>query len=115
MTSNETTSFDLVIIGGGAAAFAGATKANDLGMKALMINAGLPVGGTCVNVGCMPSKNLLTVADEYYYSQHPRFKALVNGHEPDFKLATAVGPRRTRLSQRSASATTSTSWTPLME
>ena len=90
MANYETTNFDLVIIGGGAAAFAGATKANDLGMKTLMINAGLPVGGTCVNVGCIPSKNLLTVGDDLYYSQHPRFKALANGREPDFKLATAV-------------------------
>ena len=93
MTSNETTSFDLVIIGGGAAAFAGATKANDLGMKALMINAGLPVGGTCVNVGCMPSKNLLTVGDELYYGQRPRFKALLNGHEPAFDFAAAIAEK----------------------
>ncbi|MDO8751826.1 MAG: FAD-dependent oxidoreductase, partial [Dehalococcoidia bacterium] len=44
--------YDLIIIGGGAAAFAAATKAADLGKTALMINSGLPVGGTCVNVGC---------------------------------------------------------------
>ena len=57
---------DLIIIGGGAAAFAAATKASDLGAKALMVNSGLPVGGTCVNVGCVPSKHLLTVSDELY-------------------------------------------------
>ena len=56
--------YDLVIVGGGAAAFAAATKANDLGKTALMINSGLPIGGTCVNVGCMPTKTLLTVGDE---------------------------------------------------
>ena len=56
-------SYDLVIIGGGAAAFAAATKANDLGKSALMINKGLPPGGTCVNVGCVPSKHLLAVGD----------------------------------------------------
>ena len=85
--------FDLVIIGGGAAAFAAATKANDLGKTALMINSGLPVGGTCVNVGCMPSKNLLAVGDELYYGQHPRFKALLNGHKPAFDFATAVAEK----------------------
>jgi mercuric reductase len=82
--------YDLVIIGGGAAAFAAATKANELGKTALMINAGLPIGGTCVNVGCMPSKLLLTVGDELYYPQHPRFKALQNGHQPAFDFATAI-------------------------
>ncbi|MBI4180608.1 MAG: FAD-dependent oxidoreductase [Chloroflexi bacterium] len=58
--------YDIIIIGGGAAAFAAATKAADLGKKSLMINSGLPLGGTCVNVGCMPSKNLLTVGDEFF-------------------------------------------------
>ena len=51
--------YDLIIIGGGAGAFAAAIKANDLGAKTLMVNKGLPLGGTCVNVGCVPSKTLL--------------------------------------------------------
>ena len=85
--------YDLVILGGGATAFAAATKANDLGKTAIMINSGLPVGGTCVNVGCMPSKNLLTVGDELYYGQHPRFKALLNGHSPSFSFATAIAEK----------------------
>ncbi|MDA1349103.1 MAG: FAD-dependent oxidoreductase, partial [Chloroflexi bacterium] len=63
--------FDLIIIGGGGAAFAAATKASDLGKTALLINSGLPLGGTCVNVGCMPSKHLLAVGDELFYGQRP--------------------------------------------
>jgi len=51
--------FDLIIIGGGAGAFAAAIRANELKAKTAMINAGLPLGGTCVNVGCVPSKALL--------------------------------------------------------
>ena len=82
--------YDLVIVGGGAAAFAAATKANDLGKTVMMINYGLPIGGTCVNVGCMPTKTLLTVGDELYYGQHTRFRALSNGHKPAFDLATAI-------------------------
>ena len=38
--------YDLTIVGGGAAAFVAATKANDLGKITLMINGGLPIGGT---------------------------------------------------------------------
>ena len=83
-------SYDLIIIGGGAAAFAAATKASDLGRTALMVNAGLPIGGTCVNVGCIPSKHLLTVGDELYYAQHPRFRALQNGHKPAFSFKMAI-------------------------
>lgn len=68
-------SFDLVIIGGGAGGFAAAARASELGAKALLINSGLPLGGTCVNVGCVPSKLLLEIGSEYYYPQHIRFKA----------------------------------------
>ena len=38
MSTNEGNSFDIVVVGGGAAAFAAATKANDLGKTVLMIN-----------------------------------------------------------------------------
>ncbi len=51
--------FDLIIIGGGAGAFGAAIRANELHAQTAMINAGLPLGGTCVNVGCVPSKTLL--------------------------------------------------------
>lgn len=51
--------FNLIIIGGGAGAFAAAIKANELGAKTLIVNKGLPLGGTCVNIGCVPSKALL--------------------------------------------------------
>ena len=55
--------YDLIIIGGGAGAFAAAIKANILGAKTALINSGLPLGGTCVNVGCVPSKTLLHAAE----------------------------------------------------
>ncbi|MBI2935386.1 MAG: mercury(II) reductase [Chloroflexi bacterium] len=86
--------YDLIIIGGGAAAFAAATKASDLGKSALMINRGLPLGGTCVNVGCMPTKHLLAVGDELFYAQRPRFKSLHNGHQPAFNFKTAILEKR---------------------
>jgi len=55
--------YDLIIIGGGAGAFAAAIKANEMGAKTALINEGLPLGGTCVNVGCVPSKTLLHAAE----------------------------------------------------
>ncbi len=55
---------NVIIIGGGSAAFSAATKVADLKKTALMFNNGLPLGGTCVNVGCMPSKHLLTVGKD---------------------------------------------------
>ena len=55
--------YDLIIVGGGAGAFAAAIKANELGAKTAIINSDLPLGGTCVNVGCVPSKTLLHAAE----------------------------------------------------
>merc|ERR1711937_74874 len=49
----------LVIIGGGSAAFAAATAAAPLASSVHIVNKGLPMGGCCVNVGCVPSKFLI--------------------------------------------------------
>jgi mercuric reductase len=62
--------FDLVIIGGGAGAFAAAIRANELGAKTVLVNAGLPLGGTCVNVGCVPSKTLLYAGEILHHAKH---------------------------------------------
>tara|TARA_B100000745_G_scaffold126015_1_gene82106 strand:- start:1532 stop:2932 length:1401 start_codon:yes stop_codon:yes gene_type:complete len=62
--------FDLIIIGGGAGAFAAAIRANELKAKTALINAGLPLGGTCVNVGCVPSKTLLYAGEILHHAKH---------------------------------------------
>lgn len=62
--------FDLLIIGGGAGAFAAAIKADELGARTAMVNAGLPLGGTCVNVGCVPSKTLIHAAEVLHLAKH---------------------------------------------
>ncbi|MEE9202102.1 MAG: mercury(II) reductase [Dehalococcoidia bacterium] len=82
--------YDLIIIGGGAGGFAAATRASELGAKVVIINSGLPIGGTCVNVGCVPSKVLLEIGSEYYNPQHPRFRAIRNGRPAIFDFAAAI-------------------------
>ncbi|MBI3335865.1 MAG: FAD-dependent oxidoreductase, partial [Candidatus Portnoybacteria bacterium] len=62
--------FDLIIIGGGAGAFAAAIRANELKVKTAIVNAGLPLGGTCVNVGCVPSKRLLYAGEVLHHAKH---------------------------------------------
>lgn len=66
---------DLVILGSGSTAFAAALKAADLGKTAVMTES-RTVGGTCVNRGCLPSKNLIEAARIYWEAQHPRFPGL---------------------------------------
>lgn len=69
--------YDLAIIGGGAGAFAAAIKANELGAKTVFINEGLPLGGTCVNVGCVPSKALLHAAELVHTAKHHSVPGIV--------------------------------------
>ena len=64
--------YDLLIIGSGSAAFGAAIKARDLGARVGMIERGT-LGGTCVNIGCVPSKALLRAADAYWKAGHSPF------------------------------------------
>ncbi len=75
-SDNDEIQYDLIIIGGGSAAFAAAIKAHDLGLSTLMVNEGLPFGGTCVNVGCIPSKKLIRAAETVYHAGHSRFEGI---------------------------------------
>jgi len=64
--------FDLLVIGGGSGGFAAAIAANDLGKRVGMINNGT-IGGTCVNVGCVPSKTLIRAAEAWHNASHHPF------------------------------------------
>jgi len=70
-----TEQYDLVILGSGSTAFAAAIKAAELGKTAVMTES-RTVGGTCVNRGCLPSKNLIEAARIYHEAEHPRFPGL---------------------------------------
>lgn len=62
--------YDLLIVGSGSAGVAAALEASALGAKAAVVEAGV-LGGTCVNVGCVPSKYLLRAADAFHRAGHP--------------------------------------------
>lgn len=73
---------DLVVIGGGSAGFAAAIRAADLGARDIRIYEEGVVGGTCVNRGCLPTKNLLQAAERYYHYRNPNFAGLPCGNAP---------------------------------
>ncbi len=58
--------FDLVIIGGGPGGYVAAIKAAQLGMKVACVEKRGTLGGTCLNVGCIPSKALLHASHKYH-------------------------------------------------
>ncbi len=87
-SSGDSFDYDLIIVGGGSAAFAAAIKASELEKSVLMINDGLPIGGTCVNVGCVPSKTLIRTAEAFRNTRQTQFEGIkTNGSQLDFKTA----------------------------
>lgn len=65
-------SVDLAVVGSGSAAFAAAIHARDLGRSVVLVERGT-VGGTCVNVGCIPSKSLIAAANERWRAARNAF------------------------------------------
>jgi len=61
---------DLVVIGSGPGGYVGAIKAAQLGMKTVCVEKNATLGGTCLNVGCIPSKALLNNSHFYHMAKH---------------------------------------------
>jgi dihydrolipoamide dehydrogenase len=62
--------FDLIVIGSGPAGYVAAIRASQLGMKTALIEKSATLGGTCLNVGCIPSKALLDSSEKYEMAAH---------------------------------------------
>jgi dihydrolipoamide dehydrogenase len=60
------TSFDVIIIGGGPGGYVCAIRAAQLGLKTACVESRGALGGTCLNVGCIPSKSLLNLSENYF-------------------------------------------------
>lgn len=82
--TERTTDFDLVIVGSGGAAFGAALRASELGGRVAMVERG-ELGGTCVNIGCVPSKTLIRAAEALHRAQGTRFDGMaMNARLTDF-------------------------------
>lgn len=67
MASNE---FDLVVIGAGPGGYVAAIRAAQLGMNVACVEREKALGGTCLRIGCIPSKALLESSERYWFAQH---------------------------------------------
>ena len=68
--------FDLLVIGAGSAGFAAAIRGSELGARVGLVNHGT-LGGTCVNVGCVPSKALIRAAEAWHCAGHHPFAGVI--------------------------------------
>ncbi len=62
--------FDVVFIGGGPGGYTGAIRAAQLGLNTAVIEKDPTLGGTCLNVGCIPSKALLDSSEHFHMAKH---------------------------------------------
>lgn len=77
--------FDLVVVGGGSAGFAAAIRAAERGARVALVEGGT-LGGTCVNVGCVPSKTLIRAAEAQHRRTHHGFDGIATGDgRPEWK------------------------------
>jgi mercuric reductase len=78
--------FDLIVVGGGSAGFAAAIKGSEVGARIALVEGGT-LGGTCVNVGCVPSKTLLRAAEANHRRTHHGFRGIpATDGRPDWAL-----------------------------
>jgi len=61
--------FDVVIIGSGPGGYVAAIRAGQLGLKTAIVEKDKELGGTCLNIGCIPSKALLTSSDHFAFAK----------------------------------------------
>ena len=71
--------FEAVVIGGGPGGYVCAIRLAQLGIKTACIESRGSLGGTCLNVGCIPSKSLLNLSEEFHKAQNLSNKGIEIG------------------------------------
>jgi dihydrolipoamide dehydrogenase len=83
-------SFDLAVIGAGPGGYVAAIRAAQLGLGVALIEKEASLGGTCLNVGCIPSKALLESSELYYQARHAFPSHGITMGSVEFDLATMM-------------------------
>ena len=78
--------FDVVVIGSGPGGYVGAIRGAQLGLKVACVEKGSTLGGTCLNIGCIPSKALLDSSEYYHQAQHQFQEHGIEVGEPKLNL-----------------------------
>ncbi len=82
--------YDIVIIGSGPGGYVCALRAAQLGMKTALIEKSSTLGGTCLNVGCIPSKALLDSSEHFYQAKKSFAEHGIEINEPKVNLTQMI-------------------------
>ena len=83
-------SFDVVVIGSGPGGYVAAIRAAQLGLNTAIVEKDASLGGTCLNIGCIPSKALLDSSEHFHYTQHRLHEHGVKVQSVALDLATMM-------------------------
>jgi dihydrolipoamide dehydrogenase len=83
-------SFDLIVIGAGPGGYVCAFRAAQLGLKVALIDKRAALGGTCLNVGCIPSKALLHATEHFAWAKHHAADSGIKFGSVEIDLATLM-------------------------
>lgn len=95
MSTAPATEYDLIVIGGGPAGYVGAIRAAQLGLKVACVEKESLLGGTCLRVGCIPSKALLESSERYYEARHTFAAHGIKLPDVQLDLPTMLGRKDT--------------------
>ncbi|EGD77289.1 dihydrolipoyl dehydrogenase [Salpingoeca rosetta] len=99
LMSSGAQEYDLAVIGGGPGGYVGAIKAAQLGLKTVCIEKRGKLGGTCLNVGCIPSKSLLNNSRIYHQALHDMKNRGVEVSDVKLNLDTMMGAKEKAVEQ----------------
>ena len=91
--------YDIIVIGSGPGGYISAVRASQLGKKVAIIEKYATLGGTCLNVGCIPSKALLDSSHHYYDAVHHFETHGISVEKPTFDFAKMVERKATVVEQ----------------
>jgi dihydrolipoamide dehydrogenase len=87
MTENQ---FDIVVIGGGPGGYVASIRAAQLGMKTACVDKQKNLGGTCLNVGCIPSKAMLEISHKFHDANHQFAKLGIKIDKPEIDVKKLI-------------------------
>ncbi|MBS0505683.1 MAG: dihydrolipoyl dehydrogenase [Proteobacteria bacterium] len=97
--ADEQYDFDVLVIGAGPGGYVAAIRAAQLGLKTACAESRETLGGTCLNVGCIPSKAMLHASEYYDQAANGSFAKLGIKVTPELDLETMHGQRRDAVKQ----------------
>jgi dihydrolipoamide dehydrogenase len=88
-------SYDLVVIGAGPGGYVAAIRAAQLGLKTALIDKRETLGGTCLNIGCIPSKALLHMTEQFHFTVHQADAVGIKTGKVELDLAAMMKRKET--------------------